>query len=58
MTEACENSDHDGFQAPATVRISDSSTTTLRCTYCAEGWMTSLIRKGTAFSVVPIASGA
>jgi hypothetical protein len=54
VTELCENSDHDGAEVPAVARISDPWTTTLRCTYCAEGWMTALVRKGIPFTVTPI----
>lgn len=54
MPTMCSSSDHDGYREPATVRISDPSTTVERCTYCAEGRMVALIRGGLTFTVTPI----
>lgn len=50
----CANTDHEDFMVEATVKIIDPYGSTVRCTYCAEGWMTALVRQGLAFSVEPI----
>lgn len=49
----CDNSDHDGEPVPATAVIimDETSTATARCTYCAEGFTTALVRLGADFHV-------
>ena len=51
----CENRDHDGAEVPAVVIIASlPGRVTRRCAYCAEGYMTNLVRMGASFDVRPI----
>ncbi|MEV4738546.1 MULTISPECIES: hypothetical protein [unclassified Microbacterium] len=49
---ACDNSDHDGAQVPAIVRIEVEGARPMeRCLWCAEGASTALMRAGVSFAV-------